>query len=172
MEQPITKPQAIRNLQRYLRRLSFDSPTIPRVPIDGIFESATEDAVKAFQAEYGLPVTGRADKRTWDRLYLEFLRVEEKNDRTPILHLFPTAPPNYVLEEGEESLTVMFLQIFLRELGIIYDAFEDMEITGRYDAPTAQNVRIFQEASLLPITGKVDLVTWNRILRDYTHYAQ
>ena len=37
---------------------------------------------------------------------------------------------------------------------------------------TEQNVRRFQNASLLPDTGRVDLETWNRILRDYKNYAQ
>ena len=43
---------AVENLQRYLRRLSFDDPRIPRVPVDGIFDTVTEDATRAFQDIY------------------------------------------------------------------------------------------------------------------------
>ena len=172
MDQPITRPDAIRNLQRYLRRLSFDNPALLRVPVDGIFESATEDAVRAFQAQYGLPETGRADRATWDRIYDAYLRAERASDRSTTTNFFPRYPEGYELTIGEESLTVSLLQLLLRELSVIYDTLVFAEVTGIFDTETEQNVRRFQQASLLPETGKVDLATWNRILRDYENYAQ
>jgi len=53
---------AVENLQRYLRQLSYDQPEIPAPPIDGIFESQTEEALRQFQRSRGLPVTGSADR--------------------------------------------------------------------------------------------------------------
>ena len=172
MEQPITKPDAVRNLQRYLRRLSFDNSALLRVPVDGIFESATEEAVRAFQAQYGLPQSGRVDRATWDRIYDAYLRAERATDRTPVTNFFPLYPDGYELGMGEQSLTVSLLQLLLRELSVIYDTLAIAEVTGVFDAETEQNVRRFQRASLLPETGRVDLATWNRILRDYANYAQ
>ena len=169
-----TPPQtqaAVRNLQRYLRRLSFEDPRIPRVPIDGVFDTATAEALRAFQSAYGLPESGRADRVTWERLFEEFRRVERQNDRTPVLHLFPTAPADYVLRRGEESITVSFLQLLLQELRVIYESLEEEAITGIFDEITERNIRRIQERALLPVTGEVDLVTWNRILRDFSHYA-
>ncbi len=168
---PQNKATAVANLQRYLRRLSFDDPRIPRVPVDGIFDTVTEEAVRAFQDIYALPVTGRADLATFERLYAEYERALARTDRTPVLHLFPTSPENYVLQLGEESVTVSFLQVLLQELGIIYDTLEWGEVTGVFDELTERNVRRIQRAALLPETGKVDLLTWNRILRDFNHYA-
>lgn len=162
---------AVRNLQRYLRRLSFDDPRFLRVPIDGIFDTVTEDALRVFQSEYGLPATGRADFATWERLWQEYRRVEAEHDRTPVLHLFPTTPEGYVLRRGEESITVSFLQLLLQELGVIYDTLEWGEVTGVFDDLTERNVRRIQRAALLPETGEVDLITWNRILRDFNFYA-
>ena len=172
MDQPITRPDAIRNLQRYLRRLSFDDPAIPRPPIDGIFDTATEDAVKAFQSQYGLAPTGRADRTTWDRIYETYLRAERASDRTPVTNFFPLYPEGYELALGERSLTVSLLQLLLQELSVLYDTLTLGEITGIFDDATEQNVRRFQRTSLLPETGRVDLATWNRILRDYANYAQ
>jgi peptidoglycan hydrolase-like protein with peptidoglycan-binding domain len=172
MDQPITRPDAIRNLQRYLRRLSFDDPAIPRVPVDGIFEEATEDAVKAFQSLYGLEPTGRADLETWDRIYDAYLRAERAADRTPVTNFFPLYPEGYELSLGESSLTVSLLQLLFQELSVIYDILTFAEVTGVFDDITEQNVRRFQRASLLPDTGRVDLRTWNHILQDYTNYAQ
>ena len=172
MDQPMTRPQAVFNLQRYLRRLSFDNPALLRVPTDGIFDTATEDAVRAFQGVYGLPETGRADRQTWDRIYDAYLRVERDSDRTPVTNFFPTYPEGYELGMGENSLTVSLLQLLLRELSIAYDTLELAEVTGVFDDVTERNVRRFQRVALLPDTGRVDLATWNRILRDYQHYAQ
>ena len=168
---PENQATAVRNLQRYLRRLSFDDPRFPRVPVDGIFDSVTADALRVFQTVYGLPVTGRADLATWERLWQEYRRVLTRTDRTPVLHLFPSAAEGYVLRRGEESVTVSFLQLLLRELGAIYDTLEWGEVTGIFDELTERNVRRIQNAALLPVTGEVDLITWNRILRDFNAYA-
>jgi len=172
MDNPITRPDAVRNLQRYLRRLSFDDAAIPRVPVDGLFDTATEDAVRAFQQSYGLPATGRADRNTWDRIYDAFLRAERASDRTPVTNFFPTYPEGYEISSGERSLTVSLLQLLFQELSVVYDILTFAEVTGVFDEITEQNVRRFQNASLLPDTGRVDLETWNRILRDYKNYAQ
>lgn len=172
MDQPFTRPDAIRNLQRYLRRLSFDNPSLVRLPVDGIFDADTEKAVMAFQAAYGLPETGRVDRQTWDRIYDAYLRAERASDRTPITNFFPRYPEGYSLSMGEESLTVSLLQLLLRELSVIYDTLTIGQISGIFDADTEENVRRFQRVSLLPETGRVDLATWNRILRDYANYAQ
>ena len=131
MDHPQTKTDAVRNLQRYLRRLSFDDPTLMRVPVDGIFERQTEDAVKAFQVAYGLPETGRVDRRTWDRIYDAYLRAERATDRTPITNFFPAYPEGYELAYGEHSLTVSLLQLLLQELTVIYDSISIGEISAR-----------------------------------------
>ena len=60
---------AIANLQRYLRQLAYFDETLGEVPIDGIFDSATEEALRAFQEGAGLPPTGRADFVTWETLF-------------------------------------------------------------------------------------------------------
>ena len=51
----------IRELQTYLRALSYLHPSIPRVDIDGVFGRETTDAVKAAQRLFRLPPTGIVD---------------------------------------------------------------------------------------------------------------
>ena len=65
---------AVANLQRYLRRLVvFDEyKNIDLVPIDGIFEEQTREALKEYQRTRGLPITGKAEKLTWDTLFAEY----------------------------------------------------------------------------------------------------
>ena len=172
MNPPYTEREAIRNLQRYLRELSRYHPNISTVPIDGIFESQTAQSVRDFQTAFGLPVTGRADKRTWDALFAEYLRLLEANDRTPRVHLFPKSPEKYEASLGEESAFVTVLQLLLAELSTIYDVITPPSASGRFETDTERAVRAFQTASRLPVTGRVDLRTWNRMIRDFDHYAR
>ena len=165
----MTKATATRNIQRYLRQLSYDNDAIPRPPLDSIFDTATEDSLKAFQRIYGLPPTGRADKATFDTLFAAYVASQRKTDRTQMLDLFPKTPRDHVIDIGEESITVSVLQLILRELTTLFDVLEFYEVTGIYDNATAENVRRFQRLSRLDVTGKVDLETWNRILRDYSN---
>ena len=47
MQQPLNLQDAIFNLQKYLRAISYADPRITRPPLDGIFDSATEESVLA-----------------------------------------------------------------------------------------------------------------------------
>jgi peptidoglycan hydrolase-like protein with peptidoglycan-binding domain len=65
---------AITNLQIYLRQLSYTDPNLLPVPIDGIYELETQNAVIAFQAKHNLETTGIVNKATWDAIYAEYLK--------------------------------------------------------------------------------------------------
>lgn len=56
-------------LQGYLRaiqRRRYGTTTVPR---DGFYGIDTAAGVLSFQAETGLPQTGRADRETWEAIY-------------------------------------------------------------------------------------------------------
>lgn len=55
-------------LQEYLRKLSEVYDEIPTVTVNGIFGTATRDAVIAFQTLFGLNPTGIVDALTWDAI--------------------------------------------------------------------------------------------------------
>ena len=44
-------------------------PRIPKVKVDGIFGENTQQAVLAFQREFGLNTDGVVGVQTWDALY-------------------------------------------------------------------------------------------------------
>ena len=170
--QPLNYEDAVRNLQRYLRTISFYDDRITRVPIDGIYDTDTRKAVSEFQATRELPVTGIVDKATFDMIFREFSKIVEANDRSNNINLFPNNPQNYEAALGEESSFVAIIQLILRELSIIYDNIPDMQITGVYNKETEDAVKEFQRISGLSPTGKVDLRTWNRLVRDFSNYAR
>lgn len=159
--------QAIANLQRYLRQLSYFNEEIGEVPIDGIFDTVTEEGVRAFQEAEGLPVTGRVDFVTWERLFDAYNRsIEEKSPPHRIAH-FPRLPENYSVELGEAQFLVSIIQNALRELSVVYDDLGDVPLSGEYDEATARAVRVFQEKNGLPQTGAVDRRTWNALADAY-----
>ena len=63
-------------------------------------------------------------------------------------------------------------QLILRELSIIYDNIPELEISGVYNEETEAAVKEFQKLSGLSPTGKVNLQTWNRLVRDFSNYAR
>ena len=156
--------QAILNLQRYLRQLSYHHPEITPPPIDGIFERDTEKALREFQAMRGLPVTGRADRRTWDELYAMYRASIAENEPPRTVAILPFVAGEIFLSEGDTGFTINVLQYMLRELGESLVELEDVEITGIFDAPTARAVRLFRQQNGLPEGESVDLVTWNTLV--------
>lgn len=55
----------VRDLQTYLALISQNINSIPSVTVDGVFGTETEEAVKAFQSLYGIPVNGAVGPVTW-----------------------------------------------------------------------------------------------------------
>ncbi len=165
--QPLNLKQAITNLQTYLRTVSFFDPRIERVPIDGLYDTDTQNAVASYQRARGLPETSVVDKTTWDTLYDEYLAIRRATERQPSPSFFPTTTPDHISSEGEESAFVAIIQIMLRELSVFFDKIPELEIDGIYGSKTAEAVRAFQKAAMLEVTGKVDLETYNRLNNAY-----
>ena len=158
---------AIRNLQRYLRQLSYVNDQIPTAPIDGIYDTATRDAVRAFQRTEKLPDTGVVDPLTWERI---FVRYEESlaRESAPVpLAQFPRLSVGYALRRGDESFLVRLVQYALGELDLIYEGVDNVPQTGVYDDATMAAVRGFQRRHGLPETGEVDRATWDALATTY-----
>lgn len=162
-EQRPNERQSIINLQRYLRQLSFDFPTIPQVPIDGFFESVTEQALRAYQSMKGLPNTGRVDLQTWTRLFEDYELSLARNSRGEGFYIFPRDPKDYTLTLGEEHFLVEVIQYILNELRILYDDIPQNGQSGIYDEETKQGLAAFQKRNALPVSDHVDRMTWNAL---------
>ena len=156
--------QATANLQRYLRQLSYHHPEITPPPIDGIFDSDTERSLREFQAMQGLPVTGRADRRTWDALYTMYRASIAENEPPRTVAILPFVAGEILLQKGDDGFTVSVLQYMLRELGESLAELEEIEINGVFDEKTARAVRLFRAQNGLPEGETVDLVTWNTLV--------
>ena len=81
----------VEHLQYMLSVLSAYIPEIPPVTVDGIFGSATENAVLAAQRRFGLPQTGVVNAETWDGIYEQFSGIEAISWRDPESFPFTSA---------------------------------------------------------------------------------
>ena len=167
MAQRPNEAQAIRNLQRYLRQISYDEADIKAPPIDGIFESDTRDALMQFQALKDLPQTGVADLATWELLYAAYRASLAGNSPPRTVAFFPRTPIGYVLSRGTSGIPVTALQYMLGELALNYEELNGITVNGEFDEPTERAVLAFQRRNVLRPTGSVDKDTWNAIADQY-----
>lgn len=71
----------------------------------------------------------------------------------------PSPEPSTLMSVGDRSGRVRELQARLRQIGHF-----DRSPTGYYGTVTAASVRSFQGKRDLPLTGRTDTVTWDRLL--------
>ena len=72
--------EKVRQMQEQLNVIAGAYPALPKITADGIFGPATEQAVRAFQSVFGLPVTGKVDYPTWykiSEIYVGVSRIAE-----------------------------------------------------------------------------------------------
>jgi len=72
--------EKVRQMQEELNVIAGAYPALPKITADGIYGSATENAVREFQSVFGLPVTGTVDYRTWykiSEIYVGVSRIAE-----------------------------------------------------------------------------------------------
>ncbi len=163
--------EATRNIQKYLRQLSYSNESISSPPIDGIFDAATENALREFQRYYGIRESGIADRITWNLLYSEYLKSLTEYSPPEALSVFPRTPVGYEVIKDDEFFLVSIIQFLLNEISIIYDSMPQLTVSGIYDDATANNVKIFQEKNRLFPSGNVDKATWDKLVAAYNNYA-
>lgn len=73
-----SRGDAVLLMQSYLNTISDAYPVIPKIEADGVFGSATENAVRAFQRRFFIQPTGVIDAVTWGQIteVYNFLRRE------------------------------------------------------------------------------------------------
>ncbi len=156
---------AILNTQTYLRHLTFHDKGLGEpgsVPLDGIWDSATRDALIKFQETRGLPVTGTVDRATWDVLKAEYDKSITENSPPAMLSLFPRYPLGFVIKQGDRGYLAATVNFLLSQLERLY-FFQKLPDEGSdiYGEDTAALVRDFQKRNGIPLTGNVDRETWD-----------
>lgn len=159
------KKMHIKEIQGYLHGISYYNEKIPKIIPDGIYGKETQIAVKAFQQEYGLPVTGEVNKVTWDKI----VEVYKKLVNTPPERINAFPSKSYIIKQGDKGYTVMLLQVMLNAISDNCNSCEKIGVTGFFDNSTVRAVKNFQSLTQRPQTGSVDLFTWNILVKAFNY---
>ncbi len=122
---------AVKNVQAHLKAAGFDPQHV-----GGAFDERTTGAVKAFQQQSKLPVTGTVDARTWKAL-----------QKSLILSSKPAAPAQAL---QERSGAVKASEKLLQSLG-----FNPGKVDGLFDRSTLKAVRAFERQQGLKVDGTI-----------------
>lgn len=156
------REELIKDVQKWLRTIGREYPDFPEVFIDGIYGGETAEAVSFFQTKKGLPATGNVDRRTFDSLYSEYLRVIRASR---ILGFIP-AFEEYTggeMRPGDVFDDIYVLQLLLRAVSLD-DTELFVDINGVYGEETEKAVRKLQNKIGMTETGKVNGELWNMLV--------
>lgn len=157
-------------VQAALNRISQNYPAIPKIsPVDGIFGSQTEAAVRQFQQIFSLAADGIVGKATWyqiNRIYVAVLRLAELQSQGQQQFFIGSYPNDLSL--GDTGDYVRRLQYMLNVLSDFIPSVPPVTETGTFDAATRDAVRAFQQHAQLPVTGAVDARTWDAIYEQFS----
>lgn len=157
--------QPIRSLQTMLRTIALFSDAYARIVPDGIYGPETQAAVSTFQRKRGLPVTGITNQQTWD----EIVRMYDDAVR----ELSPAEPIDYEIQSefpytrGDHSARLKMAQCMLCEIADQYSCVCSPELSGSMDEMMVNSVSEFQNLSGLPVSGKLDKITWKNLVLQF-----
>jgi peptidoglycan hydrolase-like protein with peptidoglycan-binding domain len=137
----------VRELQQRLSQLAWLPETTT-----GVYDAATVAAVRGFQVKHGLHRTGVLDPGTWQRIK-GMTETPTHDAMYNVLH-----PGTPLFRSGDHGNGVRDVQARLRQIAWYFG-----DVTGSYDAKTAEAVKGFQAKRAIPVTGEVDHRTLDRL---------
>lgn len=165
----------VRTLQLRLNRISDNYPAIPKIAIpDGVFSFDTDDAVKEFQRIFGLTPDGVVGSATWYRILFLYNAVKRLNELNSEGITLSDVTKQYEKESnlGDSGANIRNIQYFLNYLAEFYSEIPQVDIDGIFGTQTENAVKAFQALFELPITGSVDLPTYDTLYRTYLGFIQ
>ena len=160
----------VRTLQLRLNRISDNYPAIPKIALpDGVFSFDTEDAVKKFQETFGLTPDGIVGNATWYKILFVYNAVKRLNELNSEGITLSEVTKQFAGESklGDSGDDIKNIQYFLNYLAEFYSQIPQIDIDGIFGTATENAVKSFQRLFELPITGTVDLVTYDTLYRTY-----
>lgn len=158
-------------IQYLISTIGYFNDQVSVVPITGVYDEATTNAVREFQTSYGLNPDGIVGRDTWNKLLsvydetIKFLPQEYS-------YLSDQIYPGRFLSPGITGDDVTSLQNFLKVISESDPSIGTIDVTGTYDNATEQAIRIIQSRNDIPVNGITGPVTWNAVVNLYKQITQ
>ena len=155
----------VRVMQYYLAVIAAYYDTIPTIEVNGVFDEATEAAVRAFQQQFGLTADGLVGRQTWQAMEDAYESIRTSTD---LIDGGVILFPGRVLQAGFQGEDVATIQEYLAYIATVYPAIPAPAVTGVYGLETVQAVEAFQRQFGLEPNGIVGVTTWDAIASLYS----
>lgn len=157
----------IRLIQYYLGILSFAYPQIPYIPITGIYDEATKNAIIQFQKLSGLPEDGVITEDVYYGIYDAYISVASLYDsfgeNLPLkFQTVGNIRTVYTQNQVDENIRVA-----QNRLNVINNNPNYLAETGLFGPKTKTAVTQFQKNNGLYPSGDITPETWSYINRVY-----
>lgn len=119
---------------------------------DGVYGTDTYEAVRKYQMDRGIPVSGAIDEMTYSSLMEQEGEADSQRSYGP-----------YVYARGDHGAEIETLQKKLQSMGYLDDIAD-----GIYGENTEEAVRKFQKEHGLSVSGSMDQKTINAVNRKYS----
>ena len=157
-------------IQNRLNRISENYPAIPKIRNpDGVYNTETENAVRAFQKIFSLTQDGVVGRATWYSILRIYSAVKRLADVESEGISVDEIPDRFgqSLSIGSTEEGVRELQYLLRAVSGFVDTIPEIAVDGIFGPRTDEAVRAFQQTYGIPVTGIVDVQTWETLVRAY-----
>lgn len=155
--------EPVSTVQYYLSIIATFYPGLIPVDIDGDFGEQTEDAVKLFQSQFGLPVDGIVGRQTWDRMNEIYDDIQNSFSDQNLPDSIPIFPRRLV--EGMSGNDVRQVQTWLNTLSTRYPEIQPLPVTGYFGTQTEADILVAQELFGLSSSGIIGPNTWDTLAR-------
>lgn len=161
--------EPVRNLQHFLRRISYHYNTVSSVVPDGIFSDQTYQSVKSFQSTFGLEINGIVNNETWNKIIAVYDNIVRYYGPPMELSLIPNAQMQINAEEENDFLYA--IQSLMLCISKKFSNLPCVDVCGVHNRASVEAVKKIQEICNLPSSGVIDSVTYNMIGGIYKNFV-
>ncbi|MEF9919839.1 MAG: peptidoglycan-binding protein [Erysipelotrichaceae bacterium] len=148
---------AVNKMQAYLNIMQARGYITLKLTPDGVFGSATQNAVREYQRFAKIAVDGMIGDLTWSDI---IDRIKSLNIVTNI----PVASSSYYLKQGDSGLDVFKHQEYLNQIAEKNTCLRPVPVDGNFGARTKTCVSQFQYLYDLTPDGTIGKNTWDAII--------
>ena len=153
-----SRSQDVRHMQTRLNEIARIYTAINAQTVDGAYGDNMTNAVRRFQAQFGLSVDGTIGQNTWNKIVSVYEAITAGSPTAVV-----TPYPGDVLRVGSTGDSVRFVQSYLNGV----QGTPHLTVDGIFGQATSRSVAAFQALSGLTPDGIVGTATWRALINAF-----